>query len=437
MTTNWVQFEDYVSSVMEEKGIAGVSVGISKGRKIIYEQGFGYRDISTKNPVTPETIFGIASITKSFTAVAIMQLAEQGFLCVSDPVIEHIPVFKLKGIDDMNKIEIHHLLSHTTGCPPLERREDLKVLDEHLEYLSSSDYKPLGNPGEFFSYCNDTFLLLGAIIERVTGKLFRRYVTENILNPLNMYRSTLSIEEVEKYNDVSVPYDYNTDKKGLEEKPWPTLGNYEVGGGIRSCARDLLKYGNFYIRALNNSPIQIITKSSIEKMFQPAYEIGDNSHYGYALKTTYNYHGVTLVEHGGGQPGVSSNFGFIPEKEVVVTVLSNVGAVPIRKIWLAAVNTVLGLPPEIKIDKKETFPLEKSRLEFFVGTYKSEEGSSFTVELHNDSLIAKIGSQSYTLRPGSIDTLLLEKEDRPIKFFLTEDGYPWAAFWGMRMLRKQ
>lgn len=69
-------------------------------------------------------------------------------------------------------------------------------------------------------------------------------------------------------------------------------------------------------------------------MFQPAYELEDDTHYGYALKSTSNYHGITLVEHGGGQPGVSSNFGFIPEKDIVVTVLCNVGAVPIRKAFL-------------------------------------------------------------------------------------------------------
>src|SRR5690606_11487835 len=150
--------------------------------RVIYAKGFGVRDLETRDLVTPETIFGCASVSKSFTAMAIMQLAGQGMLSVDDPVIRHLPEFRLAGMEDMSAVTIRHLLSHTTGLPPMKRREEIIDLEEHLEYIASADYELLGPPGEYFSYCNDTILLNGLIIQRKSGQLYRRFMTQHILD---------------------------------------------------------------------------------------------------------------------------------------------------------------------------------------------------------------------------------------------------------------
>ncbi|MGE6257117.1 serine hydrolase domain-containing protein [Heyndrickxia sporothermodurans] len=427
----WSLFEDKLRERMSKERIPGAAVAISQNGKIIYQQGFGVKDIDTKEPVTPNTIFGIASVTKSFTALAIMKLEEEGKLSIHDPVIYYLPEFHIQEVD-MKSIKIHHLLTHSTGLAPIQRREELNQFHEHLTYLAEGKHDVLGKPGEYLSYCNDTFLLLGAIIERVTGRLFRRYITEELLFPLQMHRSTFSLEELDKLHDVSTPYIYN-DKKGRYEKQnWPTLGNYEVGGGIRSNVLDLLKYGELYL----NSSNAIISAEQSKKMLQPYLSINRKSYYGYAFEITPDYHGVTLIEHGGGQPGVSSNFGFIPEQNLVAAVLTNVSDVASRDILLEAVNTALGIPLEKKrsIEPIANFTIEQK--ERFIGNFQSEEGTSLQILLKNDDLYAMINDKEHLLRASDENTLVLIANEKPIRFYYDNKGVIWSAFFGLRMLLK-
>lgn len=300
----WPLFEEYMSRKMEEERIAGAAVAVSRHGELLFQKGFGVRDLETKEPVTPDTVFGIASVTKSFTAMAVMQLAEEGKLSIEDPVNAYLPEFSLASLEDTSSVCIHHLLSHTTGLAPIRRREELCRLSDHLEYLAGEPHELLGRPGEYFSYCNDTFLLLGLIVERVTGRLFRRHVTSRLLDPLEMNRSTFSLEEVKRLSDVSVPYVKDSDGNGLKRADWPLLGNYEVGGGIRSNVRDLLKYGQLYINGGYCQGENIVSEASLRRMWHPVHKIGRNTYYGYALKSTLGREGMTLVEHGGSQPGV-------------------------------------------------------------------------------------------------------------------------------------
>lgn len=433
----WSDFEAYVEKVMKEENIAGAAVAVSKHGEVIYQKGFGTRNIKTQEPVTPDTIFGVASITKSFTAMAIMMLEAEGKLSVQEPVTTYLPEFVIPGVENMKSIKIHHLLSHTTGLPPIRRRQDLNRLNDHLDYLSSESVELLGMPGEYFSYCNDTFLLLGAIIERITGRLYRRYITEHILNPLHMYRSTYSLDEIEKYDNVSVPYDYKRKTSNLEEVSWPQLGNYEVGGGVRSTVIDLLKYGQVYISDQSEEEQTVINKNHLAKMWQPVHPIGRKTSYGYALQVTPNYtSSITLVEHGGGQPGVSSNFGFVPEEGLVVAVLCNVSAVPSGEIWLAAVNTALNLPLEQKRSVEPIYESTLKELQRFEGTYTSVEGGHLTIFLDGDTPKAGADDQEFILRASDQQTLVIKKNGKPIRFFFDDKEVAWAAQFGVRMLTR-
>lgn len=427
---DWTFFEEKVYARMESEHIPGLAIAVSKDGEIFYEKGFGVQDVETLESVNADTIFGIASVTKSFTALAILTLEEEGKLSVEDPVTKYLPEFRVPTIADMDSIKIHHLLTHSTGLAPLERKEELNKLGEHLDYLAGKDHDILGNPGEYFSYCNDAFLLLGAIIEKVTGCLFRRFVTERLLNPLKMYRSTFSLEELAKMENVSTPYIF-TDGQ-YQKQPWPTLGNYEVGGGIRSTVRDLVKYGSIYVDQRQN----IISKKFIEKMWKPAIQYARNSYYGYALEMTPHYHGVTLVEHGGGQPGVSSNFGFVPEEGLVVAVLTNVSNANAGDIWLEAVNTALGVPLG---EKRSVEPIAENVSEdewkSYVGTYQSKEGSRLQIRLEGYRLNAILENDSWPLKIGENNTLISEN-GRAIRFYFNEQNEAWAAFLGMRMLLK-
>jgi CubicO group peptidase (beta-lactamase class C family) len=418
--------EEYIQETMRDKHIPGVSMAISHSGKVIYAKGFGFRDLENREAVTPETIFGTASVTKSFTGMAIMKLEEEGILSVHDPVTKYLPEWKLEEVEDMENIRIAHLLSHTTGLPPLSRREELNQFCEHIYYLNGEKVEMLGKPGEYFSYCNDSFLLLGAIIERVTGKLFRRYLTESILVPLQMNRSTFSLEEVEKFHNVSVPYEYNTKSETYVKQEWPTLGNYEVGGGIRSNVLDLLTYGEQYI-----TETPIVAREHLQEMWQPFIRVHDDTYYGYALTTTNYSHGLTLVEHGGGQPGVSSYFGFVPEKKLVVAVLTNVSGAPSSDLWLAGVNAVLDFP--IKQTRREDTSYNGNLDSRIDGDYHSAEGGSITIK--NGTTIT-IEEATYRLQPTGKDSFISE-QNIPLRFFYkNQSDHPWAVLFGFRMLRR-
>ncbi|MDN3019058.1 serine hydrolase [Paenibacillus sp. BSR1-1] len=434
---NWTLFEEKLHERMEKEHILGAAVAVSQNGKIIYQNGFGVKNLDTKEQVSPNTIFGTASVTKSFTALGIMKLEEEGKLSVDDPVIAYLPEFYFPSVDSMESIKIHHLLTHTAGLAPIRRREELNRFQEHLTYLAEYPYPILGKPGEYLSYCNDTFLLLGAIIERITGRLFRRFITEEVLYPLQMYRSTFSLEELHKFEDVSTPYVYHPEGDRFEKQSWPILGNYEAGGGIRSNVLDLLKYGELYIGQgiLDHKPF--ISKKQLEKMRQPTYPINRSSYYGYALEVTPNYHGFTLVEHSGGQPGVSSNFGFIPEQNLVVAVLTNVSDVPAKDIWLEAVNYAIGIPLEEKRNTELSVDLSEEQLKKFVGTYQSEEGDCLQIFIEDYTVKATINSKEFSMRASGEATLVITEKEKPIQFYFDSNGETWAAFMGLRVLLKK
>jgi CubicO group peptidase (beta-lactamase class C family) len=425
---DWERLEHYITQKMKKEHIAGVSLGISEKGETIFQKGFGFRDKDVQLPVTPETIFGVASVTKSFTALAIMELEKKGLLSVNDPVTNYLSDLKINSIGDMETIKIHHLLSHSTGVPPMERKEHFNKFHEHFTYFKEAEIKLLGAPGDYYSYCNDTFLLLGAIVEEISGQRFRQYLTEQFLQPLGMNRSTFSLDELKTLDNVSVPYNYDRNLNKLVEVDWPTLGNYEVGGGIRSNVVDLLKYGQLYVNGENLYS---------QKMWEPVIKVGRDTYYGYALNVTPNYAGeYTVVQHGGGQPGVSSNFGFIPERKLVVTVLTNVGGVGVGDIWLAAVNTALGLPIGHKHTVEPFFEMSLDNLKKFEGLYSSQEGGDVSVYLENEKLFANIEGQILELRASGPETLVITQSEKALRFYFDEKVKPWALFNGSRMLRR-
>lgn len=430
---NWSKFELFIKKIMKQDNIPGCAVAVSLGGKIIFQKGFGYRDLMTKQPVTPETIFGIASVTKSFTAVAILLLEEEGLLSVDDPVIKHLPEFQLRGVEDINQIKIAHLLSHTTGLAPMFRREELNKFKDHLTYLSEKEYEMLGKPGEYFSYCNDTFLLLGAIIEKLTAKIYRRHMLEAVLNRLNMYRTTMNVEELEKYDNVTLPYKFNKYTNQFEEKPWPKLGNYEVGGGIRSTVLDLLSYGELFI----NEGKELISYQTLQKMWQDLVGVKDHTYYGYGFKVTANDSNVTLVGHGGGQPGVSAHFGFIPEKRVVVAVLCNVSEAPAEKIWLKAVDTALGITTEADPTIEPETELTNEQTSKLIGSYDCSEGVKVTIFLDENRLMMEVEDEVFSLRALSSDCLLIEDTEQTLKFYIKDNEKAWALLFGLRMLTRK
>ena len=168
----------------------GAAVLVMKGDQIVFDKGYGLADLDTKVPVDGNTFFNIASVSKQFTAVAILQLAEQGKLSLEDPVSQYFPEFKAPFWKD---IRIKHLLSHSSGIPDARGgipREQKITGDETLamSYLPDLDFVHFA-PGTAYEYINPTFVLCGAIVEKVSGQPFPVYVEEHIFRPAGMQKT--------------------------------------------------------------------------------------------------------------------------------------------------------------------------------------------------------------------------------------------------------
>lgn len=281
---------------------------VAKGDEILLNKGYGMADYQKKLPNTPESVFAIGSITKSFTAACIMQLQEKGMLNVNDPVSKYID-----GNSRGDDITIHHLLTHTSGLPRDGKYSGtLEVpLEENVSYISK--YTLLFEPGEDHMYSNAGYQLLAAIIEKVSGKSYSDYINENIFVPLGMDTSRCGVD-ASYADDQSIGYKIETGEPVRQ-----SIYNFSCitgSGNIYSTAEDLYKYD----RGLYD---KLLTEESLSKIFSPQFGNWKNG-YGYGWEITER-NGHKKISHGGniGGGGYVSLMIKYPEDDYVLIFLTN------------------------------------------------------------------------------------------------------------------
>ncbi|CAH1212133.1 Penicillin-binding protein 4* [Paenibacillus plantiphilus] len=250
-------FSDRVDALLHKFEFSG-SVLLAKKGNILVRKGYGMANLQKKSPNTPDTIFQIGSITKQFTALAIMQLQEQGKLNVKDPIHEYLPDYPHGDV-----ITIHHLLTHTSGIPNfttfpdfLERMGQQMTVEQSLDKFKD---EPLNfEPGRHLYHSNSGYIVLGAIIERVSKQTYENYIHEHIFKPLGMNDSGLRDGGIAD-KQYAVGYTYGLDTPS-EEAPFVAMSS---SGGIYSTIDDLYKWD----RSLYTE--QLIKKTSAEAMFTP------------------------------------------------------------------------------------------------------------------------------------------------------------------------
>lgn len=385
------KLENMIANVMAQACIPGLSIAVVKDSKVIYARGFGARNIKENLPATPNTLFGIGSCTKSFTAMAILQLVEKGKLDIDDPVNKYVP-FKLGSRG--NPITLHHLLTHSSGIPDLgvaevlisrmtgidEKWVPLASLEDFLLHINGASKEVAAEPGKRFFYFNSGYTLLGEIIEKVTKTPYEEYIRENILKPLKMERSTFLKEEFEKDPDIMTPYLVETKNGTVTVTPsrHPFHKFIYAPGGLLSSAAELSNYlvanmnnGAFEeARILDSSLLQEMQRIHIEtEMFRSYYGSYGREGYGYGWTIAEDFFGYKLVAHGGSTGVSSANLAFIPELKIGVAEASNIGRIP-PPIVLGILAIFMGKDPEKEIP---LFQIEK-KLNMLTGVYESYKG---------------------------------------------------------------
>ena len=303
---------------ISEKVFTGVVAGISIDGHPTWINAKGYSDKKAEKPMTTQTIIRTASIAKPMTAVAVMQLWEQGLIDLEAPIQQYIPDFPKK---KEGEITTRHLLSHTSGIAgyvsgkEAETQKDYPTLADAMDVFKDRDL--LFTPGTAFSYTTYGYVVLGRIIESVSGMNYEAYMIQNILEKVGMENT--GIEEYQTiYSNKTKNYHRNRKGKMALAKKANNLSNRIPGGGFYSCVEDLLKFGEAII---NN---ELIKESTLQVLLEtPSLKDHGNPYaHGWLL-----YGGpdspTQTFGHGGEQTGASTQLMITPITKKVVVVMGN------------------------------------------------------------------------------------------------------------------
>jgi D-alanyl-D-alanine carboxypeptidase len=307
--------EAVVSAALERQHLPGISVVAARDGKVVFARGYGRRNVGEDLAADPDTIYSIASISKQFTAAAIMQLAERGALRVDDRVSRYFPRHPYG-----DRVELRHLLTHTSGIPdyfPLEELDRLAFCEARPHEIIESVLQrgAAFPPGAEYQYCNTGYVMLGAIIESVSGQSYAQYLQTNVFDPLEMTRTGVD-DTPAIHSKLAVGY------TSFVLGPWELARDYHPSwefatGGLYSTVVDILKW-NLALRAG-----RIVSAASLAQMTTRATLSGGQPiDYGFGLSVS-DAGGRREIRHTGGLPGVSTDNATYPDAGIDIIVFVN------------------------------------------------------------------------------------------------------------------
>ncbi|RLJ31802.1 CubicO group peptidase (beta-lactamase class C family) [Chryseobacterium sp. 7] len=377
--------------------------------KNIFEKSYGWQDAEKKTSNQNKSVYQIASLTKSFTALVIVKLNEEGKLSFKDPVSKFIPDYP-RG----NEITIEHLLTHTSGIYEILRNKEFFSLlltgksitkDQELSFFKN---EPLDfEPGTQFSYTNSGYIILGLIIEKITGLSYENAVRKIILDPLKMSHTGFNYLAL-KSPYKTVPYSYISKTKQERTDVWnSTLTG--PAGQIYSTVEDLY---NYY---LGLRDYKIISKEAFKKATTPFL-----SGYGYGWFIDDLY-GKKLINHGGNIEGSTSYFAMLPDDDLCIILLNNITSKKLEKAGNTILAALLNQPYTLPQPKKEVI-LSPDVLKKYVGDYQLSDDSIIHILDENGQLfIQNNKNPKIRMHAEKEDVFFLQNDDSEISFIF-KDG---------------
>ncbi|MFX1385844.1 MAG: serine hydrolase domain-containing protein [Promethearchaeota archaeon] len=382
----FTQLEHIIRNYMRKYKVPGLAISIFQEDQMIYSKGFGARDLEKFLPMTPQTLIGIGSITKSLTAFGIMILVERGQLSLDDSVSKYLDFAPFTTHPD---IQIKHILSHSSGVPaadgglaslfytfgdykkvyPATSREDF------IAHLSEPEDFIIFKPGEKFYYNNDMFTCLGFIIEKLSKSSYSKFIRKEILDPLEMKRAVFSKEEFEKDPLNDKISGYLPKKEGdlmvPKKHPVPLYDYLNAPGGLYVSMEEMMHYTQCLLQKGKYKEKQLLSSDSIDELWTPRiscpYGFGKDPKYGLGWDLEEGYYDHTFIHHGGGLGTSCANLSLIPEKKLGVSVGQNTCTGIISVIARAALSLLLDLDPKVHVEELKTEQI----IDEICGVYKS------------------------------------------------------------------
>jgi CubicO group peptidase (beta-lactamase class C family) len=413
---------DKLFSQWDKADSPGASLAVIKKGEVIYKKGYGSANLEYDVPITPSTVFHVASVSKQFTAFAAAMLANQGKLSLDDDIRRHLPE-----VPDFGKtITIRHLIHHISGMRDQWEllavagwRLDDVITKEHILKMVKNQKELNFKPGEQYLYCNTGFTLLAEIVARVTGETFREWTKKNIFEPLNMsdtqfYDDHERIVKNRAYSYVPVRDD------GFKKR---RLNYANVGAtSLFTTAEDMAEWvKNFDDGRVGGTDV-------IEQMHEQGI-LNNGKKISYAFGLVIGEHkGLKTVSHSGGDAGYRSHVVRFPEQEFAVVVLSNLGsfntsrtATDVADVYLADVIKKKEKKTK-QVEKKEIEP-DMSWYEKFSGKYYFEPGLIMTITKEkNQLMLQRDGGPKVTLIPESDTEYSISNRDDKLTFHLNNIG---------------
>ena len=407
------EIDALVEKAMEEGPIAGLSVAVARSGRLVHLKGYGYADLENGIPASDKTIYHVGSITKQFTAAAVMQLVEKGALALDRPITDYIPDYPTHG----HSVTVRSILNHTSGIknftamPSWWRTMAVeKTPEEMVDVFRNEPFD--FPPGTAFSYSNSGYIVLGFLIERVTGKPYGGYLNENLFVPLQLSSTSYADDRALVRHRAR---GYKLAERSFVNADYVSQSQAYAAGAVCSSAQDLVRW----MHALGHGGV--VSPESYARMIQPGtLANGSSVEYGFGLAVSYleQHH---RINHVGGTLGFAGQISYYYDDDVTIVVLSNTEGAKVANIESDIARLMLGLGNRTVKD----ILLAPEELKQYSGVYEVKPGEveikPANGRLEVDLAVPGVGGRYVLLNQGK-NVFHVESDSEISLRFALEDG---------------
>lgn len=379
------EFERVALDELKTTSTPGAVIVIVSGDHVVFAKGFGVANIETGDPVSPDSIFRIGSLTKPFTATVLNQLVDQQKIKLNEPLGTYVTGLNAK----LSQITPHQLMSHTSGL-----RDEGRPFGPHDEAMLANTIRSwtedyvFTEPGKVFSYSNANYSLIGLLIETVAGKPYADVMNQQLFKPLGMNRTTFRPTEAMTY---PLAQGHNPRRNATPVVVRPFTDNVPgwPAGFMLSTGNDLSRFAIAFINDGTISGKPVLAPALIKRLSEPYAEIpGLDIKYAYGLRIQ-NRRGVRTVSHGGAIPGFGAEMLMVPEQHFAVIVLTNRSGGRLEKTVETAMEMMLTGLTKVQVPVRTPQPMSEPEMTSYVGVYVHSPRQSQEIVLKDGKLFIK------------------------------------------------
>ncbi len=452
---------------LSDMGCTGTAVCVRGPEGVLFEKGYGKRSVREDKPVLADTVFGIASLSKSFTALTLCILHAEGVLNIDDPAVKYLPDLRIPGVPE-EMVTLRQLALHRAGIPlnecldwsiacntpgPYYSNDEylretapgpMDTIDDIIAYIGQGRIPTLGEPGEYMSYCNEAFALLSSVADQMCGKPLEDFLQERIFDPLGMTRTALDLDgsRIEALiTDGNITNFFSDWPDGKhEDHQWTICPPYKGCANMKSTVQDLAKY----YQMLSNGGVfegkRIVPEEALKLMFGPEYPLRRKPFYAMGLRKR-TVGGRMTCDHGGELHGVAAFGGFM-EGGYSSVILCNESEWDMEEVQNICYAWILGLPLDTDLMWARPCGRTFSRPDMLWGDYVGHVGAPVHVMVYSrdGQLQAKLDGEECRLEycEASVFAAISLNSGKRVNYlrFFIQNGHAWGVKCGSLLFRR-